>query len=120
MWTSRRTFQCFGASLPWLHPTIRISDPKDRGHKQRSVKGKTSGYGCAKARNAETEPIHGCEPSTCARNQAQGIGVHSRDAAAKALAHEKQAEAEPKTQVGRSNNSKILRANALYFGVFAE
>ena len=113
-------FQCFGASLLWLHRAIRILDPKDRAQEQCCVKDKPSGYGCTKTRYAETKPIHGCEPCTCARNQAQGIGVHSRDAAAEALTHEKQAEAQSEAQIRGPNNPKILRADALYFGIVTE
>src|SRR5262245_56472055 len=56
-------------SLLWLRRTIRVPEPKDREHEQRSVKDKTCGYGSAKARNAEIKPIHGSEPCTCADNQ---------------------------------------------------
>ena len=99
---------------------LRVPYPKDRVQEQRCVKDKTGGDGCAKTRNAETEPIHCCQPCACAHDQAQGIDVHRRDAAAEALTHEKQAEAEPEAQIRRSNNPKIVRANALYFGVVAE
>src|SRR5262245_5054371 len=114
------TFIVSAPSLLWVHRAIRVPNPKGRVNEQRSVKGKTSSYGCAKARDAETKPIHGCEPCTGARNQAQGTGVHSCDAAAEALTDEKQAEAQPEAQIRRSNNPKILRANELYFGVAAE
>src|SRR5262249_50712033 len=113
-------FSVSAPALPWLHRPIRVPDPKDRVDEQRSVKSKTSGYGCAKARNAKTKPIHCRKSCTCARNQAHGIGVHGRDAAAEALTDEKQAQAQPEAQIRWSNNPKILRADALYFGVVAE
>jgi hypothetical protein len=61
---STSPFSVSAPSLPWLHRTIWVPNPKDRVHEQRSVKGKTSGHGYAKARNAEIKPIHGCEPCT--------------------------------------------------------
>src|SRR5262245_62127822 len=100
--------------------SLRVPDPKDRVQKQRCVKDKTSGYGGTKPRNAEFKPIHGCKPCTCTRNQPHGIGVHRRDSAAEALTDKKQAEAQPEAQIRWSNNPKILRADALYFGVVAE
>ena len=81
---------------------------------QGSVKGKTSGDGCTKAENAETKPIHGCEPAPALLTiRRRALAAMVREPRPKPWVTKNRPRPSPEAQIRRSNNPKILRANAL-------